>query len=1005
MKKYIFGLVAVLFVFGLILVPNLTFAQSTSSGLPEGCTSTSGYSPLTGIKCDTVVSPNLPLGCSSTSGYSPLTGIKCDTVISSNLPLGCTSTSGYSPLTGIKCDSGTTTSTTPSITVLSPNGGENLKDGDVVRITWKTTSLPSSQKLDIALEVPHLTWQNGTVGKNIITGIDNRGFYNWTVKALKPFYEPEGGTIVYPNGQYKINVSCRGGDGVCPISNNFDESDNYFTITSPTDDGCNGTVYSTTTGKKCDSTSPTISSVSGPQTLNVGQQGTWTVNASDKNEGTLTYSVDWGDQGVYGASSAQLKAQTQQSATFTHTYTNTGIYTPIFYVTNTSGQSAQTSLSVKVGNVENIPSLTVSLDSSTPIAQTITAGRGNVIFARIKITAGSQNVSNLNAIQIGSDLPNSVKLNNIRVYENDTQIGTTNYSLSYNGSYYQSWVYLKGAFIIPANTSKILSIMADTSPSGSGLFFTGNVRLGIAGWNFDSPGARVSPSGTAIYGNEFNVVSSTDDTPVISGVSGPQTLDFGQRGAWTVKAYNLSGGNLQYSVNWGESSVCSLGTACNSLSTSEQSANFYYTYNTTGTFTITFTVTNSNGKSAQASLSVRVGNTSIPSITTLSPTSGPVGTVVTVTGSNFGSNNIILFNGTITGIPSDGSSLKFTVPSNTPVGSYGVSVTNSANNYNSNTLIFTVTSSASTPVLNLFAVPTYVNVGQSVSFNFSAIDENNDNLSWSIDWGEPPYVSGTCSTTNSQQKQGWTWSGNHTWNTAGTYNAKVTVSDCKGGTASSNFTIRVADKIIATLPVPKNFAAAAATSGANIRVSWDPVQDATSYTLKRTNTNTTLYNGVETAFIDSGLSCGVVYTYTLYASNSVTNSDTISTTATTAPCVSVVPTTPTSTTPSFSISSLSANALGALDEATKTQTQTETNISLGCSNLTKTLAKGMDDPEVKCLQKMLGEKGFKVSGVKPGEEINHFGYATLMALKSFQTSVGLKADGIFGPASRAALQK
>jgi len=98
------------------------------------------------------------------------------------------------------------------------------------------------------------------------------------------------------------------------------------------------------------------------------------------------------------------------------------------------------------------------------------------------------------------------------------------------------------------------------------------------------------------------------------------------------------------------------------------------------------------------------GSTTSPVITVLSPTSGPAGTVVTVMGSNFGSNNTILFNGTIINVPVNinHSSVQFTVPQNTPAGTYGVSVTNTANNYNSNTLVFTVMSSAQ-PVITVIS--------------------------------------------------------------------------------------------------------------------------------------------------------------------------------------------------------------------------------------------------------------------------------------------------------------
>jgi peptidoglycan hydrolase-like protein with peptidoglycan-binding domain len=54
---------------------------------------------------------NFPAGCTSASGYSSTTGVKCDTGASAGLPAGCSSTAGYSPLTGAKCDGGSTPST------------------------------------------------------------------------------------------------------------------------------------------------------------------------------------------------------------------------------------------------------------------------------------------------------------------------------------------------------------------------------------------------------------------------------------------------------------------------------------------------------------------------------------------------------------------------------------------------------------------------------------------------------------------------------------------------------------------------------------------------------------------------------------------------------------------------------------------------------------------------------------------------------------------------------
>lgn len=51
------------------------------TSLPAGCTSTVGYSPTTGVKCDSLVGgTTLPAGCTSTVGFSPLTGLSCSGV-------------------------------------------------------------------------------------------------------------------------------------------------------------------------------------------------------------------------------------------------------------------------------------------------------------------------------------------------------------------------------------------------------------------------------------------------------------------------------------------------------------------------------------------------------------------------------------------------------------------------------------------------------------------------------------------------------------------------------------------------------------------------------------------------------------------------------------------------------------------------------------------------------------------------------------------------------------
>ena len=98
---------------------------------------------------------------------------------------------------------------------------------------------------------------------------------------------------------------------------------------------------------------PIISGFSGPTTLTINQSGTWSINASDPENQTLSYQVTWGDEYVPYAMNSAMMARAPafvQTTTFTHSYAAAGTYAITIIVQDASGQSAKTSTTVQVGS-------------------------------------------------------------------------------------------------------------------------------------------------------------------------------------------------------------------------------------------------------------------------------------------------------------------------------------------------------------------------------------------------------------------------------------------------------------------------------------------------------------------------------------------------------------------------------------------------------------------------------------------------------------------------------
>lgn len=107
----------------------------------------------------------------------------------------------------------------------------------------------------------------------------------------------------------------------------------------------------TVTGNPSHGGAPVISSFSGPVTLAVNEIGTWRITASDPENGSLQYSILWGDEWTNAESSNRglaPSASIQQQTSFTHSYARPGTYNVQLTVTDSEGKQARATASVQV---------------------------------------------------------------------------------------------------------------------------------------------------------------------------------------------------------------------------------------------------------------------------------------------------------------------------------------------------------------------------------------------------------------------------------------------------------------------------------------------------------------------------------------------------------------------------------------------------------------------------------------------------------------------------------
>ncbi len=560
---------------------NIAGSGSSTGGFSAGCTSASGFSATTGSPCTSVNATTfVPPGCTNSSGFIPVTGGACHAANSNTTlaPAGCTNASGFSPVTGGACyatvsgapvvtsgplsvslasdnpapgtvlsgqalanlahftftGTGTLSQVTLQRTGLSVsadldnvylfNGNTRLTDGASVNtagnVVFNNVNIPVNGSITLSVKADiHSTISSVTLGMTLtsfeVSGSTTPTIVNIAGNLFNVSTAPTGGTSATLNATTVSTANVNAGSVNYPVWSNGLQVNGragsliglnlHYVGSAPYDAVQNLKLY--------------IDGVLAGSSSGVASNG---YAMFDFGSAPIALSVSTHTIEVRGdilkGSNRNFQFSLQNASDLMITDSQNGIN---INAASAVANGAAGTITVNAGSV------TVTIDPAFNTITTVTGGATNVPIAQYKFSAYGEDmkITSLTVTPtIASGAPATTSMNNVALYANGGQIGT---SQNYTGT---ALVYSLGSsLIIPAGTTTIVTVKADTINATPANYTAGTLTVLLAGSTNNAQGMSsqnltTSPATTGVTSSALTIAAASATVAVSTSLNAQNVI-------------------------------------------------------------------------------------------------------------------------------------------------------------------------------------------------------------------------------------------------------------------------------------------------------------------------------------------------------------------------------------------------------------------------------------------------------------------------------------------------